>query len=31
VNKTQLNSWLKKALDENQIIELSKPLRYYRY
>ncbi|MBF0234962.1 MAG: hypothetical protein HQK65_18290 [Desulfamplus sp.] len=28
VNKTQLNAWLKKAVDENKIIKLSKPVRY---
>lgn len=28
VNKTQLNVWLKKAVDENKIIKLSKPVRY---
>ena len=30
VNKTQLNAWLKKAVDENKIIKLSKPVRYER-
>ena len=30
VNKTQLNAWLKKAVDENKIIKLSKPVRYAR-
>ncbi len=28
VNKTQLNAWLKKAVDENKIMKLSKPVRY---
>ncbi|MBM9519160.1 DNA-protecting protein DprA [Desulforhopalus vacuolatus] len=28
VNKTQLNVWLKKAVDENKLIKLSKPVRY---
>jgi predicted Rossmann fold nucleotide-binding protein DprA/Smf involved in DNA uptake len=28
VNKTQLNAWLKKAVDDNKIIKLSKPVRY---
>lgn len=30
VNKTQLNAWLKKAMDENKIIKLSKPVRYQK-
>ena len=30
VNKTQLNVWLKKAVSENKIIKLSKPVRYGR-
>jgi predicted Rossmann fold nucleotide-binding protein DprA/Smf involved in DNA uptake len=30
VNKTQLNTWLKKAVDENRIIKLSKPVRYQK-
>lgn len=30
VNKAQLNAWLKKALDENKIIKLSKPVRYQK-
>lgn len=30
VNKTQLNVWLKKAVDENRIIKLSKPVRYQK-
>ena len=30
VNKTQLNAWLKKAVDENKIIKLSKPARYQK-
>jgi predicted Rossmann fold nucleotide-binding protein DprA/Smf involved in DNA uptake len=30
VNKTQLNAWLKKAVDENKIIKLSKPVRYQK-
>jgi predicted Rossmann fold nucleotide-binding protein DprA/Smf involved in DNA uptake len=28
VNKTQLNAWLKKAVDENKIEKLSHPVRY---
>lgn len=28
VAKTQLNSWLKKAVDENKVIKLSQPVRY---
>ena len=28
VNKTQLNAWLKRAVDENRIVKLSKPVRY---
>ena len=30
VNKTQLNAWLKKAVDENKIIQLSKPESYQK-
>jgi predicted Rossmann fold nucleotide-binding protein DprA/Smf involved in DNA uptake len=30
VNKTQLSLWLKKAIEENKIIKLSKPLRYHK-
>jgi len=30
VNKTQLNAWLKKAVDENKIIKLPKPVRYQK-
>jgi predicted Rossmann fold nucleotide-binding protein DprA/Smf involved in DNA uptake len=30
VNKTQLNAWLKKAVDDNKIIKLSKPVRYQK-
>jgi len=30
VNKTQLNEWLKKAINDNKIIKLSKPVRYKR-
>ena len=30
VNQTQLNAWLKKAVDENKIIKLSKPVRYQK-
>jgi predicted Rossmann fold nucleotide-binding protein DprA/Smf involved in DNA uptake len=30
VNKTQLNAWLKKAVDENKIMKLSKPVRYQK-
>jgi predicted Rossmann fold nucleotide-binding protein DprA/Smf involved in DNA uptake len=30
VNKIQLNVWLKKAVDENRIIKLSKPVRYQK-
>jgi predicted Rossmann fold nucleotide-binding protein DprA/Smf involved in DNA uptake len=30
VNKTQLNVWLKKAVDEKKIIKLSKPVRYQK-
>lgn len=30
VTKTQLNAWLKKAVDEKKIIKLSKPVRYQR-
>jgi predicted Rossmann fold nucleotide-binding protein DprA/Smf involved in DNA uptake len=28
VNKTQINAWLKKAVDENKIVKLSRPVRY---
>ena len=28
VNKTQINAWLKKAVDENKIVKLSRPMRY---
>lgn len=28
VVKTQLNSWLKKAIEENKVIKLSRPVRY---
>lgn len=28
VNKNQLNVWLKKAVDENKVIKLSRPVRY---
>ncbi len=30
VNRKQLNAWLKKAVDENKIVRLSKPVRYQR-
>jgi predicted Rossmann fold nucleotide-binding protein DprA/Smf involved in DNA uptake len=30
VSKTQLNTWLKKAVDENKIIKLSRPVRYQK-
>lgn len=30
VNKTQLNAWLKKAVDENKVMKLSKPVRYQK-
>jgi len=30
VNKTQLNVWLKKAVGENKIIKLSRPVRYQK-
>jgi len=30
VNKTQLNAWLKKAVSENKIIKLTKPVRYQK-
>lgn len=30
VNKRQLNVWLKKAVDENKIIKLSRPVRYQK-
>lgn len=30
VSKTQFNAWLKKAVDENKIIKLSKPVRYQK-
>ena len=30
VNKTQLTAWLKKAVDENKLIKLSKPVRYQK-
>lgn len=30
VNKTQLNVWLKKAVAENRIIKLSRPVRYQK-
>jgi len=30
VFKTQLNIWLKKAIDEHKIIKLSRPLRYQK-
>ena len=30
VNKTQLNAWLKKAVGENKIMKLSKPVRYQK-
>ncbi len=30
VNKTQLNTWLKKAMDEKKINKLSKPVRYQK-
>jgi predicted Rossmann fold nucleotide-binding protein DprA/Smf involved in DNA uptake len=30
VNKTQLNAWLSKALNENQIIKLLNPVRYQK-
>lgn len=28
VNKTQINAWLKKAVDENKVVKLSRPVRY---
>ena len=28
VNKTQINAWLKKAVDENNVVKLSRPVRY---
>ena len=28
VNKTQINAWLKKAVDENRVVKLSHPVRY---
>ncbi|MCK5895127.1 MAG: hypothetical protein KAG53_12185 [Endozoicomonadaceae bacterium] len=28
VNKTQLNAWLQKAVDDNKIMKLSNPIRY---
>lgn len=28
VNKTQLNAWLRKAVDENEVVKLSRPVRY---
>ena len=30
VVKTQVNIWLKKAIDEHKIIKLSRPLRYQK-
>lgn len=30
VNKTQLNSWLKKAVEEKRVIKLSRPVRYQK-
>ena len=30
VNKTQLNAWLKKAVDENKVNKLSQPVRYQK-
>jgi len=30
VHKTQLNLWLKKALDQNLIVKKSKPVRYQK-
>ena len=30
VNKTQLNVWLKKAVAENRVIKLSRPVRYQK-
>lgn len=30
VNKTQLNAWLRKAVDENKIVKVSKPVRYQK-
>ncbi len=30
VNKAQLNAWLKKAVEKNKIIKLSKPVRYQK-
>ena len=30
VNKAQLNTWLKKAVDENKVNKLTKPVRYQR-
>lgn len=30
VNKTQLNIWLKKAVEEEKVIKLSRPVRYQR-
>lgn len=28
VNKTQINAWLKKAVDENKVVKLPRPVRY---
>lgn len=28
VNKTQINAWLKKAVNENKVVKLSRPVRY---
>ena len=30
VNKTQLNAWLKKAVEEEKVIKLSRPVRYQK-
>jgi predicted Rossmann fold nucleotide-binding protein DprA/Smf involved in DNA uptake len=30
VNKTQINAWLKKAVDENKVIKMSHPVRYIK-
>ncbi len=30
VNKTQLNAWLKKAVDDNKVVKMSRPVRYRR-
>jgi predicted Rossmann fold nucleotide-binding protein DprA/Smf involved in DNA uptake len=30
VNKAQLNAWLKKAVEKNKVIKLSKPVRYQK-